>query len=298
MSDAVFPPNVAAALDRLTVPPLPSGFAERLLARIEAGDLPVDAEIALPLLGMRKPLRSARGWVRSGRIIGSVALFGLATATAAASGFFGQPVYVPVVSDALAKAELVEMPKPDVPVAKPVKVKPQAVVEVEPKAPPTGKAAVHDMLARLQKDESYSALPPRQRIVIARQEAAKLLQAGTVTHPEMIAALAEIREEMRPEIKAKLDAEVQRRRDAGLLPPKPKAPPRVAQKTPEERREAWQRLAADDQARIRELRQQLRTALPEEQPAIRREIRAIWQAAEAKAGQAAPGTVGNPAPPR
>jgi hypothetical protein len=310
MTDAAFPSNIAVALDRLTVPSLPSGFAERLLARIEAGDLPVEAEIAPPLPAMRKPVRTTRGWVRSGRIIGSVALFGLATATAAASGFFGEPVYVPVVSDALAKAELVELPKPKPPVAKPEKIRPPEVVETLPKAPPTGKAAVHDLLDRLKKDESYNALPPRERVAVARREAAKLIRSGTVTRPEMLAALAEIRGELRPEIRAKVDAEVQRRRDAGLLPPKPKAKAGdteqpavrpVPRKTPAERREAWQQLDPADQARIRELNQRLRMALPEERPAIRREIRRVWQAAQAEAAPAennAPESEGNPEPPR
>jgi hypothetical protein len=302
MIDAGFPSSVAKALDRLTVPSLPAGFSDRLLARIAAGDLPAEAEAA-PLPAMRKPRRSTRGWVRSGRIIGSVALFGLATATAAASGFFGQPVYVPVVSDALAQAKLVELPqpKPKPPVAKPATAKVEAVVEAEPKAPLTGKAAVHDLLDQLQKDKSYAALPPHKRIAIARQEAAKLIRSGTVTRPEMLTALVEMRQELRPEIKAKVDAEVQRRRDAGLLPPKPKTLPRVAQKTPEERRQAWQQLDPADRARIRELNQQLRMAPPEERPAIRREIRSVLQAARAGAApqeKKAPENEGNPEPPR
>jgi hypothetical protein len=310
MSNAAFPPNIAAALDRLTVPSLPTGFADRLVARIEAGDFPVDAVLAPALPAMRKPARPVRRWVRPSRIVGSVALFGLATATAAASGFFGQPVYVPVVSDALAKAELVELPKPKPPAAKPEKIEPPAVVETLPKAPPTGKAAVHDLLDRLKKNESYNALPPRQRVAFARREAAELIRNGTVTRPEMLAALAEIRDELRPEIRAKVDAEIQRRRDAGVLPAQPKTQARdaeqpasrpVLRKTPAERREAWQQLDPADRLRIRELNQQLRMAPPEERPAIRREIRSIWQAAQAGAAPAeitAPENEGNPEPPR
>ena len=111
MSEPAFPPNVSAALDRLTVPPLPQGFGNRLIARIEAGDLPhVATDVAQHLSSPRRRFGGS-GWRRSGGIVAIAATFSLATATAAASGFFGEPIYVPVVSDALAKADLVELPK-------------------------------------------------------------------------------------------------------------------------------------------------------------------------------------------
>ncbi len=60
--------------------------------------------------------RRASPWRRTGRIIGIVGTFSLATATAAAAGFFGDPVYVPGVSEALVEAKIVETPAP---IAKP-----------------------------------------------------------------------------------------------------------------------------------------------------------------------------------
>jgi hypothetical protein len=66
MTDPAFPPHIAAALDRLTVPPLPHGFGDRLAARITAGDLPVESSsITPPLAPARRRLGSA-GWRRSG----------------------------------------------------------------------------------------------------------------------------------------------------------------------------------------------------------------------------------------
>ncbi|MBL0022131.1 MAG: hypothetical protein IPP23_07435 [Sphingomonadales bacterium] len=111
MSQPVFPPNVAAALDRLTVPPLPEGFSDRLLARLAAGDMPLESEAAPKLPEPRQRRILGGRWRRSGFIVGSVGLLGMATATAAAAGIFGEPIYLPVVSEALAKADLVENPK-------------------------------------------------------------------------------------------------------------------------------------------------------------------------------------------
>ena len=72
------------ALDAFTVPPLSDGFAERMMARIEASP-------ALPELPpLASPRRDARGgWRRSGIILASVAAFSLVSAAAAATGIFG-----------------------------------------------------------------------------------------------------------------------------------------------------------------------------------------------------------------
>jgi hypothetical protein len=295
MSEPAFPPKVAAALNRLTVPPLPGGFADRLAARVEAGDLPAVADRSLPPLPTPRRRFGSGGWRRSARIVGVVSAFGLATATAAASGAFGDPVYVPVVSETLAKADLVplpqkaEKPKPVAPSAQP---KMAAGEAVKAAAPPTGKAAVHDLYQKLRADPEFKALPKRERIARTQAEIRQMLRNGTMTRPELREALGEIRNQQKPQIRAKIDAEVQRRIDNGTLRPE------VAEKiketrakidaaaqnrpvpTPEQRaqrREAIRQMPADQQARLRELRQQLRTAPPAEKPAIRRQIREIWQ---------------------
>jgi hypothetical protein len=295
MNEPQFPPNVAAALDRLTVPPLPPGFADRLGARIEAGNLPAEADAALPPLPTPRRHFGNGGWRRSVRLTGVVAAFGVATATAAASGFFGEPVYVPVVSETLASADLVALPrKAEKPKPVAPKAEPEMAVSETAKttAAPTGKAAVHDLYAKLRSDREFKALPKRERIARTQAEIRQMLRDGTMTRPELREALGEIRAAQKPQLRAKIDADVQRRIDSGSLRPEAAAQiERVREKidanaqkrpalTPEqraERREAIRQMPADQQARLQELRQQLRSVPPAEKPAIRRQIREIWQ---------------------
>jgi hypothetical protein len=88
MSSFEVSPAMCLALDAYRVPPLPEDFAERLVAR------------ALAEIRQRPaaPLRTSR-WHRTGRIVTGVALAGLLTATAAAAGWLGKPIYVPVISE-------------------------------------------------------------------------------------------------------------------------------------------------------------------------------------------------------
>jgi hypothetical protein len=97
------------ALNAYAVPPAPAGFSDRLMARIASGDTGTVAT-AMPELPARR--RTPSPWRRTSRIVGSVALFSLATATAAAAGVFGHPVYLPGITEALVKAEIVEAPAP------------------------------------------------------------------------------------------------------------------------------------------------------------------------------------------
>jgi hypothetical protein len=289
MTDPVFPPHISAALGRLTVPPVPTGFGERLAARIAAGDLPAESSsIAPPIAPARRRFGSA-SWRRSGRIVTLAAALGIATATAAASGFFGEPVYVPVVSDALAKARLVDLP------VRAAKSAPKAVAVSEadtnaadvPKA--TGREAVRTLYDRLRADPEYRTLPRRERVAIARQEIRTLLQSGEVTLPELRQALTEHRTEIRPALKQRIERQIVRRelreRTAGpvLLQPRdtevPSALPQrqIDPAKMEAVREAYQQLPTDQKAKLAELRQQLRTAPFAERWAIRQEIRAILQ---------------------
>ena len=109
MTEPAFSPEINKALDAYAVPPLPKGFSDQLMARIASGDAgAIDA--AAPLPALRR--RIASPWQRTTRIVGSVALFSLATVTAAAAGVFGNPVYVPGVSEALVEAKIVKAPAP------------------------------------------------------------------------------------------------------------------------------------------------------------------------------------------
>ncbi len=303
MTEPDFPPHIAAALDRLTVPPLPKGFGDALVARIEAGDLPADATAITPPLPSPRRAFGSTGWCRSGRIVTVAAAFGLATATAAASGFFGAPVYVPVVSDALAKAKLVELPKAEKPrdeekkmAAKP----PIATTDVEAEAPlaPDGRKAVHDLYRRLRADPEFRALPRQERLAVAKQEIAAMLEKGEVTLPELRRAMSERRALQNPEIRRRIERELVKREaqqrgavqtgipveDKMVAANRPQRP-RIDPVKAEEIREAYRELPPEQQARVRELRQQLRSAPPAERRAIRQELLAIWKAHQ---GNAAP----------
>ena len=312
MSEPAFPPHISAALDRLTVPPLPQGFGDRLAARIEAGDLPTDATAISPPLPSPRRAFASNGWRRSGRIVTVAAAFGLATATAAASGFFGEPVYVPVVSQALAKAKLVELPQKDIPQpkAKPAVVsKDIAPAQPETEPTPNGRQAVRALYQRLRTDPEFRALPRQQRLAIARQEIETMLEKGEVTLPELRRALAEHRLLQNPAIRRKIGRELARREMAqrteaatGMAVEDKAAngdqlqQPRIDPAKLETRREAYRQLPPEQQARVRELREQMRSATPAERRAIRRELLAIAQSASAtppEAEKIAPESEGN-----
>lgn len=296
MSEPAFPPHIAAALDRLTVPPLPHDFGERLIARIEAGDLPTDANVVSPPLPNPRRAFGSTGWRRSGRIVAVAAAFGLATATAAASGFFGEPVYVPVVSQALAKAKLVELPKAAQPKVDPPKAAANAPiapadVETETTPAPVGRKAVHDLYNRLRADPEFRALPRQERLAVAKQEIQSMLEKGEVTLPELRRALAERRALQNPEVRRRIQRELMKReveqrsanatRIAVDQRMGTEAAPQRRQLDPakaEEIREAYRQLPPDQQSRVRELREQLRSAPPAERRAIRQQLRDIWQA--------------------
>lgn len=307
MTEPAFPPYISAALDRLTVPPVPTGFGERLAARIAAGDLPAESSSIAPPIAPPRRRFGSTSWRRSGRIVTVVATFGIATATAAASGFFGEPVYVPVVSDALAKAKLVDLP------VRAAKSSPKAVAVNEAIATPVeapkaiGREAVRTLYDRLRADPKYRTLPRRERVAIARQEIRTLLQSGEVTLPELRQALTEHRTEIRPALKQRIERQIVRRelreRTAGPVPLQPRgteAPSALPQHQIdtakiEAAREAYQQLSTDQKAKLAELRQQLRTTPFTERRAIRQEIRAILQSTgQAVDEKIEPANEGNP----
>ena len=285
MSQPAFPPNVAASLDRLTVPPLPEGFSDRLLARLAAGDMPLESEAAPKLPEPRQRRILGGRWRRSGFIVGSVGLLGMATATAAAAGIFGEPIYLPVVSEALAKADLVENPK--VKAAAKTEAKPKTVVskpspKVEPVAP-KGKDAVKAAYAQLQANPEFKTLPPKERMRTARREIAKLVSNGAATQDDVKAAWNEILATLPPRQRERIEVAQQRREARKAGTPQTSKPGiserQRPQPTPEQkaaRREAIRQIPESDRARIKELRAQLQSATPAEKPALRRELREIW----------------------
>jgi hypothetical protein len=281
MSDAPFPVPVAAALNRLTVPSLPSGFAERLLQRLEAGDLPIEPVGELPTL---RRIAGMRKWRRPGMVAIGLVAMGVTSATAAASGFFGKPVYVPVVSEVLAKAEIVKLPVKSAAAPKPKTVAKPAPDKAELKSEVTGAEAVRKMYQRLRADKEFRALPQRDRAEIAREELAALLRAGTIKPEDIGTAMRALRQDrLANQAEKTSNGEQQQHR-------KRPVPPVVV----EDRRAAIASLPVADKRRLLELRRELREVPPAERPAIRREIRAILQ----KAGENRPPIEGIPDPSR
>jgi hypothetical protein len=269
---SAFSPAIEAALDRYTVAAVPDGFADRLLARLQDGGAEVVADP--PIFATPRP--RAKGfsgpWARSGRILGSTALFGLVTAAAAASGLLGEPVYVPGVSEVLAKADIIApVQKPKAPVAIPHSASAKAPVPVAAKPAPSlkGKDAVRALVAQLKDDPEYRALPLKARQAIARAEAIELVRSGTVSGPELREALGEMRAEARPIIKARIEEAAARRRAAntGTESAKPSSTENTDPQQPPTR------AANQNKERVKALRERYRNASPEERAQIRQRIR-------------------------
>lgn len=197
-AEPAFSPEMEKALDTYAVPPLPAGFSDRLMTRITSGDIGVSTDsIALPA----SRLRHASPWRRTGRMIGSVVLFSLATATAAASGIFGEAVYVPGVSEALVEAKIVEAPKPLAKPEVPIIAESKAEKTTAEVAPATGSAAVVNRVAELRDNPEFVKLPPRQRLSVARREVRQMVRSGEVTRDNARNAMRELTKDIDPAIK-------------------------------------------------------------------------------------------------
>jgi hypothetical protein len=282
MSEAVFPVHIAKALDRLTVPALPTGFGDRLLARIAAGDLPNDTEAVVAALPpLRRPM-GIGGWRRSGRIIVVASAFGLATATAAASGVFGDPVYIPVVSQALASAKIVEMPAKKPVEATRAKAKNPESLAIQKAAPiePKGKEAVLAVVMALRSDPQFRGLPQPERQARLKAEIAKLIADGSAQKGDVKAAW----EQLATERKLAVEARRQKRAPASSDRKEAMKLPRVRaqdkQLTPEQKakvRDAVRELTEAERIELQSLRKRRREANPAEKRAIQAELNAFWR---------------------
>lgn len=240
MAEPAFSPEIEKALDAYAAPPLPTGFSDRLMARIASGDTGlVDTAAHLPLPRARK----SSPWRRTSRIVGSVAIFSLATATAAAAGFFGDPVYVPGVSEALVEAKVVEAPAPAIKTKVRMVAEPKAVTPATVPLPATGSAAIVSRVSELRSDPEYAKLPPRERLKIAGKEVRQMVRSGEASRQDVRAAVRELAEDADPATK-----------------------------------EAWRQVAADRREKRLERREALRNATPEERAAILQALRERRQA--------------------
>lgn len=237
MTEPAFSPNVSKALDSYIVPPVPSGFSDRLMARITAGDTGEAVAVApVPT----KKRRSNSPWRRTSRIVGAVAMFSLATATAAAAGIFGEPVYMPGITEALVEAKIVETKRP---VAKPA-VRAVAVPPAfEPAAPralaaTAGSGAIVSRVQELRNDPEFAKLAPREKIRVAGKEVRQMVKSGEASRQDVRAAVRELAQDADPATK-----------------------------------EAWRKAAANRREQRQERREALRNATPEERAAMRERLR-------------------------
>ena len=244
MTEPAFSPELEKALDAYVVPPVPAGLSDRLMARIASGDTgPVNTATPRPM-----PSRwTASPWRRTSRIVGSVALFSLATATAAASGVFGRPVYVPGVSEALIEAKIVEAPAPKIKPKVEMVAKPKAVTPATAPLPATGSAAVVSRVTELRSDPEYAKLPPRERLRVAGKEVRKMVRSGEASREDVRAAVRELAEDADPATKEAWRKAAADRREKRL-----ERREAVRKATPEERAEMLQSLRERRQARLNE----------------------------------------------
>jgi hypothetical protein len=184
----------ARALDRYSVPPLSSGFADRLVAKALAG------ESIAPLPPVTEPRRERRGvWARGRKVVIGVAAFSLMSAAAAATGVFGDAAKnVPVIGPLIAivapapKPKAIVTPKPKPAAPAPKLVAPPVVADEPPLdvAQPTQGEIMSPRVRRQIKREFVA-----QRFVdqIERYE-----MLGIKPPPEQRAKFAERLENMPP----------------------------------------------------------------------------------------------------
>lgn len=299
MAEPAFSPEIEKALNAYAAPPLPAGFTDRLMARIQSGDTgAVDTAAHLPLPRARR----SSPWRRTSRIIGSVAIVSLATATAAAAGFFGDPVYVPGVSEALVEAKIVEAPKPA------VKPKVQMVAESKPSIetalptlpPATGSAAIVNRVTELRNNPEFAKLPPRQRLAVTGREVRQMVRSGEVSRQDVRTAVRELAQNADPATKeawrqAAIDRREKRieRREERFAPlaAEPTEPQLVTEIDPADTGDAASEILPEIETarlspeRAEALRERYRNATPEQRAALRSALRERRQARQQRRAQ-------------
>ena len=290
MSESAFTPEMEKALDSYAVPPMPSGFSDRLMARIASGETGQTAPSMAELPTRRRIISP---WRRTSRIVGSVALFSLATATAAAAGVFGNPVYLPIISEALVKADIVDAPSPKAQI-KPAIIARKAIetqIDVAPTVETAqGSAAVVARLTEMRDDPRYAGLTPKQKLVVAGREVRKMVRSGEVSRQEARTAVRDLARNADPATKeawrkaaaARREQRLERRNgiaSASNLGPAEPLSVTAPFATPEEpavaQTEAVPALASGKltEERAEALRERLRDATPEQRAALRNALR-------------------------
>lgn len=290
MAEPAFSPEIERALDSYAVPPVPQGFSDRLMARVASGDTgTVDTvtHLAVP----RR--RGGSPWRRTSRIVGSVAVVSLMTATAAAAGIFGDPVYLPGISEALVEAKIVEAPAPV------VKPKVRMIAENKPVAElpttsttqvATGSTAIVNRVTELRNDPDYAKLTPRQRMAVARTEVRQMVRSGDASRQDVRTAVRELAQNADPATKEawrkaaaerrekRLERREQLAQPLDVTPAEPQATVEPAPASSEPVASASDVLPALEAAgfapeKLEALRERYRNATPEQRAAIRSALR-------------------------
>lgn len=160
MTDPRHDPAMKAALDRFTVPPLPAGFADRVVVAVTAG---VPAAAALPPLPPASPRRFARPWRRPSRIAAGVLAMTLMSAAAAATGYLGDRAQtitraLPVVGPMIASV----VPPPPQKKQPTRRAEPPAIVRApEADPPPVGTADPMTIAPQTRRDIRREVLAER-----------------------------------------------------------------------------------------------------------------------------------------
>lgn len=201
MTEPAFPPEVAKALDHYGVPPVPTGFADRLKERAI-----LRQALAIPLAVA--PRRRAGPWKRAGRVVISVSAISLFTAAAAAGGLFGKPVYVPGITEVLEQTNVIEArPVEPAHVAKPVLMPDPIAIDTGTVGETKAKAA----LEQLRQDPDFQAMRPREKIRTAVKETRTLVKSGEITKQEGREALRDAAKQSYDKMTPEQQAQIKQR---------------------------------------------------------------------------------------
>ncbi|MGE3689946.1 MAG: hypothetical protein AB7F98_01050 [Novosphingobium sp.] len=235
-------PALVRKLDAFTVPPLPDGFAARVMAAAET--LP-PAVAPFPELPRQRRSRSRR-WLFSGGAGLGVIAAGMLSISAAAMGYFGEPLRevvdrAPVIGKVVERvipAHLRHRDKPRTLAAKPVAHPSPAVPAIEG-AEPVPPAPIRGRFASPEERRAWIEAHPEQAARIAErrrawagahparaERIAERRQQWIEAHPGQAARIAEVRrarteansaEVQRVAPRAAVRTEIRRRREEGAL---------------------------------------------------------------------------------
>ncbi len=227
MSRTYFSTAEQLALDSYDVPPMRTGFADRVVRQAFAGPVPgpsVDGHMA------KRRYRSP--WARAGRRAGIFIAFGFVSAAAAALGIFGQPERIPVVGELIAQALVEETTITDTP----ARTKPApaiASIPVEPAPLVDGPLDQRDS----QNPRPAPAAAPRIDIAPSRDTARENRAAPATIAPDRMRRVdlprsARVQRLEAPEAsqRQRLAERVSEIRDAERPPPREQIAERIAER--------------------------------------------------------------------